>query len=138
MNAKNLVYILDSFALLAFLEGEVGMARVKSLLQEAETGKCRILLSIINLGEIAYIIERERGITETQAALGKIRQMPIDILSVSDENIFHAAHIKANYPVFYADAFVIAIAQNTKGIVLTGDPEFKKVEELIQVEWLER
>jgi ribonuclease VapC len=47
-----------------------------------------------------------------------------------------AAHIKANHSVAYADAFAVAAAQELGGAVLTGDPEFKEVEELIAVEWL--
>ena len=48
------------------------------------------------------------------------------------------AHIKAHYPVSYADAFAVALAQEMDGPVVTGDPEFKRVEDegLISVVWL--
>lgn len=35
-----------------------------------------------------------------------------------------AAHVKAGLCVSYADAFVIALAQQVGGVVVTGDPEF--------------
>ena len=47
-----------------------------------------------------------------------------------------AAHIKAGYPLAYADAFVIAAPVALSGVILTGDPEFEIVEGLVQVEWL--
>ena len=112
------------------------MAQVRALLQKAKDGKCRVVTSIINLGEMAYITEREQGLTKAQAALGLIEQLPIEVQSASDEAVFRAAHIKANYPVAYADAFAISLAQTFEGTVRTGDPEFKSVEKIIQLEWL--
>lgn len=138
MGADSPVYGLDSFALLAYLGGESGMERVRAVLHEAEAGNCRVVASIINLGEAAYITERERGLTRAQAILGLILQLPIEILPASEEMVFSAAHIKANYLVAYADAFAIAAAQTLRGTALTGDPEFRAVEELIEVEWLAR
>ena len=136
MSADVPVYVLDSFALLAYLEGETGMAQVRAILQKAKDGKCHVITSIINLGEVAYITEREQGLSKAQAALGLIEQLPIEVQSASDEAVFRAAHIKANYPVAYADAFAISLAQALEGTVLTGDPEFKSVEKIIQLEWL--
>lgn len=138
MSVEFPVYVLDSFALLAYLEGEIGMERVREILLEAEEGKCRVVASIINIGEVAYITEREQGLSKAQATLGFLEQLPIDVQSASDEAVFRAAHIKANYPVAYADAFTIALAQTLEGTVLTGDPEFKSVERIIQLEWLNR
>ena len=130
------VFVLDSFALLAYLEGETGMGQVRAILQKAKDRKCRVITSIINLGEMAYITEREQGISKAQAALRLIEQLPIEVQSASDEAVFRAAHIKANYPVAYADAFAISLAQALEGTVLTSDPEFKSVEKIIQLEWL--
>lgn len=130
------VFILDSFALLAYLGGETGQDRVRELLSAASNGETRTLMSLINLGEIAYITERERGLVKAQEALALIEQLPIEILPVDRQTVLSAAHLKANYPVAYADAFAIASAQAHGGIVLTGDPEFAAVSGIIQVEWI--
>jgi len=50
--------------------------------------------------------------------------------------VIDAARIKAEYPLSFADCFAIAIARCQKAAVLTGDPEFKKVEHLVKIEWL--
>jgi PIN domain nuclease of toxin-antitoxin system len=60
--AKPMAYVLDSFALLAYLEGERGRPRVRELLAGAEAGVHAIFLSLINLGEVLYITERENGL----------------------------------------------------------------------------
>ena len=131
------VYVLDSFALLAYLQDEPVASRIEKLLEIAHKGKSRLLLSIINLGELLYITERRGGIARAQDALALIRQLPIEILPADEQTVFSAAHIKANHAISYADSFVVAIAMQEDAIILTGDPEFQSVEALIQVEWLE-
>ncbi len=132
------VYMLDSFALLAYLDGEAGMERVKTILEEATKDQIRVMLPVINLGEILYITEREIGLVQAQAALAAIEQLPIEILPATREAVLAAAHINANHHIAYADAFVVAAAQEFRATVLTGDPEFQNVEKLVSVEWLDR
>ena len=138
MSNSSIVYILDSFALLAYLEGEVSMERVKTVLRSAEWGDCKVYMSVINLGEVLYITERERGLSKAQAVLAIVEQLPIEILPATREAVLEAAHIKAHYPLAYADAFAIAAAQAHDATILTGDPEFDAVESFVSVEWLER
>jgi len=130
------VYILDSFALLAYLGGEAGEGRVKEVLYETSLGRYRTLLSLINLGEVATITERERGLAKAQEVLAIIEQLPIEILPVDRQTVLAAAHIKAGNPVAYADAFAIGAAQLHDGVVLTGDPEFEVVKDIVQIEWI--
>jgi len=136
MSSEKPVYVLDSFALLAYLNGETGMERVREILEEATRGQNRVLLSMINLGEALYIIEREVGLVQAQAVLAAIEQLPIEILPATRDAVLAAAHIKANHQLAYADAFAVASAQEFSAVVLTGDPEFKSVETMITVEWL--
>lgn len=131
-------YILDSFALLAYLQGEAGMARVQQSLEGSQKERHRVAMCIINLGEALYIIEREQGMVKAQEALAAIQQLPIEILPADEQTVFAAAHIKANHALSYADAFAAACAQSLNGIVLTGDKEFETVETLVSVEWLQR
>ena len=83
MAGKITAYVLDSFALLAYLQGEVGMPRVRAILTEAEEGQHTIYASLINVGEVLYTIEREHGLTEAQRALAAIDQLPVEIVPVS-------------------------------------------------------
>jgi len=47
-----------------------------------------------------------------------------------------AAHVKAHHPVALAHAFVVALGLAEGGTVLTGDPEFRSVTDLVPIEWL--
>jgi len=130
------VYIMDAFALMAYLNGEPAAQRVREILVDGEKGKCHIYMSIINLGEVLYNLERNYGLGRAQDALAVLQSLAIEVLPADDQTVFAAAHIKANHPVSYADAFVIVAAQKLDGIVMTGDPEFYDVTELAKIEWL--
>lgn len=130
--------VLDSYTLLAYLENEAGALHVKSLLGQAETGPSHLWMSIINLGEVLYIIERERGVAHSRNVLAAVEQLPVDMVIADRAHTLSAAHIKARFPLSYADAFAAALAQ-IKGVPLvTGDEEFSRVESFVAIEWLPR
>ena len=54
-------YVLDSFALLAYFEDEPGAETVEQLLRQAERQAITLYLALVNLGEVYYITQRERG-----------------------------------------------------------------------------
>ena len=136
MNDSTTIYVLDSFALLAYLGGEEGEGRVEEILHDALRGNNQALLSLINLGEVVYITERVRGLAKAQEVLEIIEQLPIEILPVDRQTVLGAAHIKAHYPVAYADAFTITAAQANDGVLVTGDPEFEVVKDFVRIEWI--
>ena len=129
-------YALDGFALLAFLGDEAGAAQVAKRLAEAARGKARVLLSLITYGECLYIVERERGLLQAQITVGIVDQLPVQVVAADRDHVFAAARLKARFPISYADAFALALAQQHQAVLLTGDPEFKKVQHLVSVEWL--
>jgi predicted nucleic acid-binding protein len=130
------VYVLDSFALLAYLGGERGVARVREILAGSAQGQFRAYLSLTSLGEVLYIIERERSLPKAQQALAAIEQLPLEILPASRDAVLAAAHVKARFPLSYADAFVVAGAQEHDATILTGDRAFAAVQSLVRIEWL--
>ena len=121
---------------MAYLGDEAGAEQVKALLRQAQGDKAIIYLSLINLGEMAYIIERRYGSERLQEVLARLAQLPITIVEAPHERVLATAHAKAHHAVSYADAFAIALAQEKDAPVVTGDPEFKNVEHLVQVVWL--
>jgi predicted nucleic acid-binding protein len=128
-------YVLDSYALFAYFHEEAGADIVTDLIEGA-TEDVHLFLSLINFGEVAYITERERGMQQAVELLEDIRRLPITLSGIDEARILAAAHIKAHHPVSYADAFAIALAQEFGAAVVTGDPEFKKVESVVPVLWL--
>ncbi len=135
--AEPTAFVLDSFALLAYLQDEAAAARIEKLLDNAGKEKCRLFLSMINLGELLYITERRGGVVKAQDALALIRQLPIELVPVDEQVVFAAAHIKANHAISYADCFAVATAIQENAIIITDDPEFQSVETIVKVEWLQ-
>ena len=129
-------YILDSYALLAYFQGEHGGEQVRKLLKEASVGQAYVCISVINLGEVYYILARRRGEASAKSIVEDMALLPIERLAATMERILSAASIKARYSVSYADAFVIAGAEELSASILTGDPEFKAIESWIDVLWL--
>jgi ribonuclease VapC len=90
-----------------------------------------LYLSIINFGEIAYITERETGAHKSAEILADVRRLPLVLCEAAEPRVLAAAHIKAQHAVSYADAFAIALAQEMKATLVTGDPEILAVSEII-------
>jgi len=133
---KKSSYVLDSYALLAFFNNEKGVEIVRGLLLDAAKNKLLLYLLNINLGEITYIVERELGINSVQLALSRIKEMPVEIVYADMDITLKAAHIKANYPISYADAFAAALALSRSSVLITGDKDFSKLNHLIEILWL--
>jgi ribonuclease VapC len=136
MPAERARYVLDSYALLAYLEAETGYQQVKEILAQAHRCEVDVLMCVVNYGEVLYITEREQGLSAARKAIAAIDQLPIVICDANRSLTFSAAHIKAHYPLSYADTFVVALAQAHHAWVLTGDSEFRGVDGLVYVEWL--
>ena len=130
------IYLLDSFALLAYLNNEPGKLRVEEILADAEKKQCQVFMCMVNLGEVLYQVERLHGFYAAQRTLALAESLPISLLDATRELVLDAAHIKANHLLSYADAFAVAAAQRQNAIILTGNPEFETVESMISVEWL--
>jgi ribonuclease VapC len=124
---------LDSFALLAYLKEENNYEKVKNVLSPHNT---HVLMNDINIGETFYILARERGMEKADYFLHVILPiLPIAHIENTLQEVIEASRIKAVYPISYADCFVVATACKEMATVITGDPEFKLVEKLVNVEW---
>ena len=130
--------VLDSWALMAFLQGEPAAQEVEKLLRKAAEDKHKLLLCVVNWGEIYYSIARTEGEAVAQQKAADLATLAIELVPVSDdlELVREAARLKASKKMAYADCFAAALAKLRKVEVVTGDPEFKKVEGEVKVAWL--
>lgn len=131
------VVVLDSWALLAYLDGEPAGTRVRQLLRRARRRELHVLLSLISFGECLYVTEREQGLHRAQHAVSIIDQLALRVVPVDRPLVFAAAHLKARHAISYADAFTAAVAMRHRGAVMTGDPEFEALESEVGILWLE-
>lgn len=126
--------LLDSFALLAYLKKENNWRRVKDLLSLADNP---VLMNDVNVGETYYILARERGTGQADAFLDVILpSLPIIVRSNLFEHVIEASKIKACHLLSFADCFAVATALRECAVIVTGDPEFKQVQNIVDIEWL--
>ena len=128
--------LFDSFAILKYYQNEPGADKVEKLLHSAQRGLLKAYMSEINLGEVYYLTIRRTGLEPAKENLERLLNLPIKIISPSSELIMKAAEIKAEYAISYADCFAVATAEQLSASIITGDPEFKKVEHLVSVDWI--
>lgn len=129
-------YVLDSYALLAYFQAEAGGPAVRALFEAARDGEVVLYLSLINVGEIYYLMSRHQGVKRADELLRDLRNLPLVLVPATEERIMAAARLKAEYPLSYADSFAAALAQEFNATLVTGDPEFKSVSGRIPVMWL--
>jgi predicted nucleic acid-binding protein len=129
-------YVLDSYALISYLQDEATADRIEALLGDSVQGRVKLYLSTISLGEFSYIAERRYGADARQDALDRLATFPIQLQEATLERVLAAARLKARYAISYADAFAVALAQELEAPVVTGDREFEQVESLVDVLWL--
>jgi ribonuclease VapC len=131
--------VLDSWALLAFFEDEPAAEHVEKLLVKAEEGTHKLLLCVVNWGEIYYNTMRRVSQEAAEQKAREIAGLTIEIVGVEDDNlelVRQAAIYKATRKLSYADAFAAALAKIRNAELVTGDEEFKPVEDEIKISWL--
>ena len=130
-------YVLDSYAMIAFFEDEPGAEQVTGVLQQLIMKKASGFMSVINWGEIYYTTMREQGAETAEKVMNQFTKYPVQLVEADKAQTYEAAKLKAEYRIAYADCFAAALAIKLKAPLVTGDPEFKKLEDRITVQWID-
>jgi ribonuclease VapC len=128
--------VLDSYALLAFFQAEPSARVVRELMSRGNQGEGRLVMSVINVGEVFYKTVRNHGLERAEEVLGLIDGYPIELIGIHRELALAAARLKSTYRMSYADCFAAALAQQLDAVVVTGDPDFQQLEGRVDIEWL--
>ncbi len=131
------MFILDSYALLCLFDKKRRSEKeaVTKYLEDAEKGRIKLYISKINEGEVFYKLYKYLGGPIAAGFREDLKRglFPLHVVSVNDKRVEEASTIKAKYPVSYADAFCIALAKDMNLPVITGDPEFESVKNIISI-----
>lgn len=129
---------LDSWAILEWMSGRQPASDiVGSLLNEAEQGQIRLVMSAINVGEVYYFLLKNQSESLAESWRESSRTLPVLFEVPTLDDIWNAAALKGRFPIAYADAFAAALAQKYNCPLLTGDPEFRRVDQL-EIDWIGR
>ena len=128
--------VLDSYALMAFFEDEPGADFVRGLIHKAVESGTNLLMTVVNLGEVWYSIARTNSPEIADQYVHEIKGMAIEIVDIDWTLTRQAAAFKVNGNISYADCFAAALAKIRKAELITGDKEFKVLQDEIKISWI--
>jgi uncharacterized protein len=129
-------YILDAFAILVWILDQEGANAVQQLLEQASAGAISLTMSMINAGEVRYMLAKKKGAPAAEQYEQQMLSLPVRYVTPEAEDILAAARFKSNHAISYADAFAVALALELKAQLVTGDPELWSLRDIISLKWL--
>jgi len=136
MARKAKAYVLDTWAVIAYLEDEPSGGQVEDLIATAHEEQIPIYMSVINVGEIWYTIAREVSEEDANASVKSLRDLRIKFEDADWTLTQEAARFKSQNKMSYADAFAAALAKVKKADLITGDTEFRPLDGEIKISWV--
>jgi predicted nucleic acid-binding protein len=134
---KPKAYVLDSWAVLAYLEDEKAGPKVAELMGAAIEQGAPLLMCVVNAAEVWYILAREVSEADAEKSIQTLRQMGVQFVDADWDLARQAGAFKSKYRMSFADCFAAALALQYKAELVTGDKEFKQVESEVRVRWLD-
>ena len=132
-----ITYVLDSSAALRYFDDGAGADRVEEVLSACASRKANLTISALQWGEIAGKLRKRFGESDEIRLLGSILPSEATVVSATADRAVHAADLKVDRNIAYADAFAVDLAMDSPDHVLvTADYGFKTVEDLARIEFL--
>jgi predicted nucleic acid-binding protein len=129
-------YVLDAFAVMCYLNEEPGTDRLAAILASAQAEQCAVSLCSVNWAEVRYSILRTSGREALEAVMTRLDAAPVLVVAADKHLSAIAADLKAPGGLSLADCYAAALAQTLDATLVTGDPEFKRVADVVRIEWL--
>jgi PIN domain nuclease of toxin-antitoxin system len=130
-------YVLDSSAALRYVDDGAGANRVEEILSECAGWRAHLCISAVQWGEIAGKLRKRFGASDEIRILSSLLPSEASIIPVSADRAVHAADLKVDRNIAYADSFAIDLAMDSREhILVTADYDFKAVEDLARIEFL--
>jgi predicted nucleic acid-binding protein len=136
MARKAKAYVLDTWAVIAYLEDEPSGEQVEDLIATAHEEQIPIYMSVVNIGEVWYTVARQVSEEEAHSSVKILRDLRIQFEDADWTLAQEAARFKSRNRMSYADAFAAALAKIRKADLVTGDTEFKPLDGEIKISWL--
>ncbi len=132
-----ITYVLDSSAALRYFDDGAGADRVEEVLSACASWRANLTVSAVQWGEIAGKLRKRFGESDEMRLLGSLLPSQATIISASADRAVHAAALKVDRNIAYADAFALELAMDSpEHILVTADYEFKNVDDLARIEFL--
>ena len=114
-------YVLDTDVFVLYLSAEED-GEIQRLLRDAESGKIRILMNAYTLAEVYVQLCGRLNDRQLEEVVRAARALPIRWVPVSDDLVFAAARLRANYELAADAAIALATAMQEHAILVTREP----------------
>jgi len=129
-------YVLDSSALLRFLDNEAGAARVAEIIKAHLAGRCEVVMAAPHWGEVAGISCKIHGRQAMDLVLGRLSAFGFQVVPADADRAVRAALIKLKRGIPYVDAFGVEAAEGNDRVFVTADFDFKPASRDVVIEFL--
>jgi predicted nucleic acid-binding protein len=131
-------YVLDANAILDYVQDGPGAATVERVLREAFRHDAVLMISVINLGEVFYLLWRNKGEEKARQMVDDLTLLPLQMISVDLPQALKAGELKALHKIPYVDGIAGALAVAHNATLVTSDRDFEKFGRRIPILWLSR
>ena len=80
MPRKPKAIVLDSWAVIAYLEGEPAAEKVADHIADAHENDIPLFMSVVNAAEVWYIIARETSVGDADRSITEMRHLGIEFV----------------------------------------------------------
>lgn len=135
-------YVLDSSAILRYLDDEAGAARVAEIIKSHLAGRCEAVVSALHWGEVAGITCKLHGRPTMELVLSRLSSFGLPIIAADADRAVRSSLIKLRLiklkrDIPYVDAFGIELASDSREhIFVTADFDFKPASRDVTIEFL--
>jgi len=136
MPKKPKAVVLDSWAVIAYLEDEEPAARVADIIADSHEQQIPLLMTVVNAAEVWYIVARQTSAADADSSIKQLRDIGIQFIDADWGLAKEAGYFKSKNKMSLADAFAAALAKQRKAHLVTGDSEFKQIEKEVAINWL--
>ena len=126
-------YVLDTSAILAFIENEDGAEKIDALLIQALDYQVVIAISVISLIEVFYISVQEQGEEIAESRQQQIKALPIQIVDLDISLVEVIGFLKSKHKISFADSCIAGLAKSMSANLVHKDPEFEQILDVKQL-----
>ncbi len=130
-------YVLDSSAILRYLDDDAGAARVAEIIKSHLAGRCAAMIAAPHWGEVAGVTCKVHGRDAMELVLSRLSTFGFELAPADAERSVRAALIKVKRQIPYVDAFGVELAsESSNRVFVTADFDFKPASRDVKIEFL--
>jgi predicted nucleic acid-binding protein len=126
-------YVLDANAVLRYFVDSQGQGsdKLRALFEQAERGQAHLSMSVVNLGEVLYVLLKYVGDVRARHCI-QVLQHAATMVEADVAQALGAAEWKQKYKLGCADSFAATLAVSLQATLVSADPGFERLGKTIK------